>query len=83
MPMSIVTDEDRRKVKEYLKQALSVQRAIDESRAEMRDILDVLKNDHDIKPSIARKVLKAMEKGNFPEIRNQNEELEDLYAIAN
>lgn len=82
MPMSIVTDEDRRKVKEYLKQALTVQRAIDESRAELRDILDVLKNDHDIKPGIARKVLKAMEKGNFPEIRNQNEELEDLYQIA-
>ncbi|MDE0724813.1 MAG: hypothetical protein OSB62_08985 [Alphaproteobacteria bacterium] len=80
--MNITSDQDRQKVKEYFKQALSVNRSIDEAKAEMKDILDVLNEQHEIKPSIAKKVIKTMEKGNMPELRQLNEQFEDLYQAA-
>ncbi|MDE0723662.1 MAG: hypothetical protein OSB62_03060 [Alphaproteobacteria bacterium] len=80
--MNIESDHDRQKVKEYFKQALSVNRSVDEAKAELKDILDVLNEQHEIKPSISRKVLKAMEKGNMPEMRHLNEQFEDLYQAV-
>ncbi|MEC9292331.1 MAG: hypothetical protein VX730_08020 [Pseudomonadota bacterium] len=80
--MHIESDHDRQKVKEYFKQALNVNRSVEEAKAELKDILDVLNEQHEIKPSIARKVIKAMEKGNMPEIRHQNEQFEDLYQAV-
>ncbi len=80
--MHIESDNDRQKVKEYFKQALNVNRSVEEAKAELKDILDVLNEQHEIKPSIARKVIKAMEKGNMPEIRHQNEQFEDLYQAV-
>ncbi len=80
--MHIESDNDRQKVKEYFKQALNVNRSVEEAKAELKDILDVLNEQHEIKPSIARKVIKAMEKGNMPELRHQNEQFEDLYQAV-
>ena len=80
--MNIESDHDRQKVKEYFKQALSVNRSVDEAKAELKDILDVLNEQHEIKPSISRKVLKAMERGNMPEMRHLNEQFEDLYQAV-
>lgn len=80
--MHIESDHDRQKVKEYFKQALSVNRSVEEAKAELKDILDVLNEQHEIKPTIARKVIKAMEKGNMPELRKSNEDFEDLYQAV-
>lgn len=80
--MHIESDNDRQKVKEYFKQALNVNRSVEEAKAELKDILDVLNEQHEIKPSIARKVIKAMENGNMPELRHQNEQFEDLYQAV-
>jgi len=80
--MHIQSDHDKQKVKEYFKQALSVNRSIEEGRAELKDILDVLNEQHEVNPTVARKVIAAMEKGNMPEIRHLNEQFEDLYQAA-
>lgn len=80
--MHIESDNDRQKVKEYFKQVMNVNRSVEEAKAELKDILDVLNEQHEIKPSIARKVIKAMENGNMPELRHQNEQFEDLYRAV-
>jgi hypothetical protein len=80
--MHIASEHDKDKVKQYFKQALAVNRTIDEAKAELKDILDVLNEQHEIKPSIARKVIKAMEKGDMPEQRHQFELFDDLYKVT-
>lgn len=80
--MMVVTEEDRKKVKEYLKEAVkSTERVLDE-QAHVRDILNTLKADHDIPPKISRKIIAAMRKGNGPEIKEANEMIEDLLEIV-
>lgn len=80
--MIITTDEDRLKVREYLKQATQTMMRIQDEQAALRDILKVLKEEYEIKPTLARKVVKIMEKGNMPEVQEANDNLSDLYEIA-
>lgn len=80
--MHIESQNDREVVKSYFKQALNVNREIEESKMELKDIIDVLHEKFEIPKPVARKVLKAMEKGNMPELRHKNEQFEDLYQAV-
>lgn len=80
--MMVVTEEDRKKVKEYLKEGVKATERMVEEQAHIRDILNVLKADHDIPPKISRKIMSAMRKGNAPEIKEENEMIEDLFEIV-
>lgn len=80
--MMVVTEEDRKKVKEYLKEAVKATERVTEEQAHIRDILNTLKADHDIPPKISRKIMTAMRKGNAPEIKEENEMIEDLFEIV-
>ena len=78
----VVTDQDRLKVKEYLKECVKAKDRIVEEQAGLRDIVNTLKADHDIEPKIARKVIEAMRKGNAAEIKEAGEDLNDLLGIV-
>ncbi|MDD9911604.1 MAG: hypothetical protein OXR68_05495 [Alphaproteobacteria bacterium] len=80
--MIITTDEDRAKVKAYLKQAAQAQIRVKSEQADLRDILKVLKEEYEIQPTLARKVIGIMDKGNMPEVQETNDNLADLYEIA-
>ena len=79
--MNIATQEDRQKVKTYLNEALKATERKNDEMAHIRDILKTLKEQHDIEPKIARKILSAMRKGNMPEVKEENDAFEDLYEI--
>lgn len=80
--MMVVTQQDRDKVKQYLKEACQAQQRVTEEQAHIKDILSTLKSDHDIPQKISKKVMSAMLKGNAPELKEENEMLEDLIEIA-
>ena len=80
--MHIVDDQAKDKVAQYFNEALKAIGRRDEEQAQVTDILNVLKEQHDIQPKIARKILAAMKKGNLPEVKEENEEFEDLYDIV-
>lgn len=80
--MIVATPEDRAKVKAYLKQAAQTRIRIKDEQAALRDILNVLKEEYEITPQIARKVITIMDKGNMPEVQETNDMLADLYEIA-
>lgn len=80
--MIVTTPEDRAKVKAYLKQAAQTRIRIKDEQAALRDILNVLKEEYEITPQIARKVITIMDKGNMPEVQETNDMLADLYEIA-
>jgi hypothetical protein len=80
--MIITTQQDREKVKQYLKEAVKATERVAEEQAHIRDILNTLKADHDIEQKISRKIIGAMRKGNAPEIREECELIEDLLEIA-
>ncbi|MFZ2619449.1 MAG: hypothetical protein WAX89_01085 [Alphaproteobacteria bacterium] len=80
--MLVTTPEARTKVKEYLKQAAQTQLRIQSEQADLRDILKVLNEEFEIKPTLARKVLKIMDKGNVTEIKEATDNLFDLYEIT-
>ena len=80
--MNIATQEDRQKVKQYLNEAVKAIGRKNEEQAHIRDILNTLKEQHDIEPKLARKILSAMMKGNMPEIKEENDNFEDLYEIV-
>ena len=78
----VVTDADRDKVKQYLKEAVKATERVTEEQAHIRDILNTLKADHDIPPKISRKIITAMRKGNAPEMKEENDMFEDLFEIV-
>lgn len=78
----IITDNDKNKVKQYLKEAVKATERLTEEQAHIRDILNTLKADHDIEPKISRKIIGAMRKGNAPEIKEENDAFEDLFEIV-
>lgn len=80
--MHIATDADRLKIKEYLTEAVKATERKKEEEAHIRDILKTLKEDHDIDPKISRKIIGAMLKGNFPELREENDQFSDLAEIV-
>jgi|GEM_PF-1549822 len=80
--MIITTDEDRAKVQAYLKQAALAMLRVKEEQAGLNDILKILKEQYEIKPPLARKVIKIMDKGNMPEIQEANDNLADLYNMV-
>lgn len=80
--MQVVTNADREKVKQYLKEAVKATIRKKDEEANISDILTTLKQDHEISPKLARKVMNAMMKGNMPEIKEENDALEDLYEIV-
>ena len=80
--MIITTDEDRMKVQAYLKEAAKAMARVKDEQAGLRDILTILKEEYEIKPTLARKVVGIMEKGNMPEVQEANDNLSDLYEIA-
>ena len=80
--MYIATPADQEKVKQYLKEANKAMLRKKEEEDNIRDILATLKQDHDIAPKLARKVMAAMIKGNMPEVKEENDAFEDLYEIV-
>ena len=80
--MYVATDADRQKVKQYLEEASKATMRKKDEESHIRDILNTLKQDHDIQPKIARKVISAMLKGNIPEVREENDAFADLCEIA-
>ena len=80
--MNIATEQDRNKIKQYLKEATKCAERIKDEQSHARDILKTLKEDHDIVPVIARKAIAAMLKGNAAEIQGQNDDFADLIEIA-
>ena len=78
----VVTEQDRDKVKQYLKEACKAAERITEEQAHARDILNTLKADHDIPPAISRKIITAMRKGNAPEVQEENDMFSDLIEIV-
>ena len=80
--MMVVTEADRDKVKQYLKEAVKATERLTEEQAHIRDILNTLKSDHDIPPKIARKIITSMRKGNAPEVKEQFEMFIDLHEIV-
>ncbi|MFT7432458.1 MAG: hypothetical protein ACI9TY_000070 [Alphaproteobacteria bacterium] len=80
--MMVVTEADRDKVKQYLKEAVKATERLTEEQAHIRDILNTLKADHDIPPKISRKIITAMRKGNAPEVKEENDMFEDLFEIV-
>ena len=81
--MHIVNDNDKSKVKTYIFEALKAMDRIAEERANITDILNTLKEQHDLTPKLSRKILSALKQGNMPEIREENEDFEELCAIVN
>lgn len=80
--MIITTDEDRMKVQAYLKEAANAMTRVKDEQAGLRDILKILREEYEINPALARKVVTIMEKGNMPEVQEANDNLSDLYEIA-
>lgn len=80
--MHVATNEDRMKIKEYLGEAVKATMRKKDEEAHIRDILKTLKEMHDIEPKISRKVIGAMMKGNFPEMKEENDQLHDLAEIV-
>ena len=80
--MHIESDHDRQLAKNYMRQCLTIDNQIAELKAEKKDILDVMNEKLEIKPVTANKVLKAMAKGNMPELRHKQEQFEDLYQAV-
>ena len=80
--MIVVTEQDRSKVKQYLKEAVKATERMTEEQAHISDILKTLKADHNLPPVIARKVIAAMRKGNAPEVREENDMFSDLIEIV-
>ena len=80
--MMVVTEADRDKVKQYLKEAVKGTERLQEEKAHVSDILNTLKADHDIPPKISRKIIEAMRKGNAPEVKEENDMFEDLFEIV-
>ena len=80
--MMVATDADRQKVKEYLTEAMKAMDRLAEEQEHVSDILNTLKSDHDIPPKISRKIISAMRKGNMPEIKEENDMVEDLFEIV-
>jgi len=80
--MMVATEADREKVKQYLKEAMKAMDRMAEEQEHTKDILNTLKSDHDIPPKISRKIISAMRKGNMPEIKEENDMVEDLFEIV-
>ena len=78
----VVTEQDRDKVKQYLKEAVKATERVTEEQAHITDILNTLKADHDIPPVISRKIITAMRKGNAPEVKEANDMFSDLIEIV-
>lgn len=78
----IINHTDKDKVKQYLKEAVKATDRAKEEQANVTDILNTLKADHDIQPLIARKVITAMRKGNAPELREEMDDLELLLELV-
>lgn len=80
--MMVVTEQDKDKVKQYLKEASKAQLRVKEEQAHIADILSTLKSDHDIPQKISKKIIAAMLKGNAPEVKEENEMFEDLWEVV-
>lgn len=80
--MIITTQTDREKVKQYLDEAAKATMRKNDEEAHIKDILDTLKQDHDIAPKLARKAIAAMLKGNAAEVKEENDAFSDLYEIV-
>lgn len=80
--MFVTTQEDREKVKQYITEASKAMMRKNDEDAHIKDILDTLKQDHDIAPKLARKAIGAMLKGNAAEVKEENDAFSDLYEIV-
>lgn len=80
--MMVITEEDRKKVKEYLKEAVKATERVVEEQAHIRDILNTLKADHDIPPKLSRQIISVMRKGNAPELKEYHEMFDDLCEVV-
>lgn len=80
--MNVATEQDRQKIKQYISEANKAMMRKNEEEANIKDILETLKQDHDIHPKLARKAMAAMLKGNAMEIKEENNAVEDLLEIV-
>ena len=80
--MNVATEQDREKVKAYLNEAVKAEMRKNEEAENVRDILQTLKQDHDLEPKLARKVISSMVKGNAVEVKEQNDAFSDLVEIV-
>lgn len=78
----IITEYDKQKVKDYLKEAVKATQRMKEEQSHITDILNTLKADHEVKPAQARKIISMMLKGNAGEVREELEELELLMEVV-
>ena len=82
MDMNIINQEDRAKVKAYIKQATEVVGEIKDKQAELKDIKDVLKQEFEVSPAVSGKLINDMYAGNTKNTLEANEMFSDLHEIA-
>lgn len=80
--MMVVTEADRDKVKQYLKESVKSMERVSEEQAHVSDIVNTLKADHDIPPKISRQIMSTMRKGNAAEVLEEHEMFSDLNEIT-
>lgn len=80
--MHIATEQDRQKIKQYISEANKAMMRKNEEESNIKDILETLKQNHDIQPKLARKAMAAMLKGNAMEVKEENDAFSDLVEIA-
>lgn len=78
----IITENDKQKVKQYLKEAVKATERLKEEQEHISDILRTLKEDHEVTPKHSRKIIAMMLKGNAPELKEELEDLEVLMEVV-
>ncbi len=79
--MHIKDDTHKLKLKQYLTEAYKATKRRDEEAQHLADILQTIKEEFDVPPKMSRKLIATQIKGNFPEVKEEYEELLNLNDV--
>lgn len=80
--MNIVTEENQKIVSNYIKEAAKATERVQEENLHLKDIYSVLKDEYEISPAIARKLVTARMKGEVDAVKRANDDFSDLNDIV-
>ena len=79
--MTIGGTNEQEKLKGLLKSVIQAENEKEQLGNDIKDYLDAIKNEFGIKPAKVRKAIKAIRKGNLPELKQELEEIEELVDL--
>lgn len=77
--MMMNSDSDRKAIRQMMGEIVNSMTRDEAERDLRKELFKRLKDEYSVEPKVARKVVKAMYKGNFAEERESYEEVEALY----